>query len=314
MASPSRWLAAATLAFLGCGDATNGATPASDASTTTTANDASVTDSAANNDVGDADDTGLPLDNDAGSIADSTASADAAMPFNDVDQDGIDDAVEDSWASDYFPYLSIHPSDGCPTHGLLVRVSPHPTEKGRVMIWYDVLYNDDCGANGHVGDDEVFGVVIDPTKPAPGGILAERAISHQGTLCEQTTTCGQCTGMTACATATRNGKAYPLMFPSKDKHGNYADQGTCNASIICDFGGCALSAAADAPPFVNAGEPGHPRVTDLTAQGFVTTANGWTHPELMGFNPWTPGTFGGAGDVSMDLVDQSYVVDTTACP
>ena len=53
-------------------------------------------------------------------------------------------------------------------------------------------------------------------------------------------------------------------------NGSYADEATCSGSFICDFGGCAL-APADAPMLVNAGEPGHPLIHDLTAEGFVTT-------------------------------------------
>jgi hypothetical protein len=238
----------------------------------------------------------------------------ATAPAGDQDLDGIDDATETTYADAYLPYLSIDPNDGCKTHGLLYRVSPHPTEPKRVMMWVDVLYNDDCGAAGHVGDDEMFGVVIDPSRPAPAGILAIRGISHQGTLCEHTTTCGACSGMTACSTATRDGKAYPAVFPSKDKHGNYADKGTCATSLVCDFGGCSLNPTPDAAAKVNAGEPGHPLVHDLTAQGFVNASNGWTHAELMHFDPWKPGAFGGAGDVSKDLVDTSFVVNTTKCP
>jgi len=34
----------------------------------------------------------------------------------------------------------------------------------------------------------------------------------------------------------------------------------------------------------------------------------------MDFDPWKAGNFGGAGDVSKDLVDDAFVVDTTACP
>jgi hypothetical protein len=42
-------------------------------------------------------------------------------------------------------------------------------------------------------------------------------------------------------------------------------------------------------------------------------ANGWTEAALFNFDPWKAGIFGGAGDVSLDLVDSSFVVDTTAC-
>jgi hypothetical protein len=232
----------------------------------------------------------------------------------DTDGDGLSDALEHRIATDYLPFVSVHPSDGCKTHGLVVRIAPHPKEPARVMMWIDVLYDQDCGANGHAGDDEMLGAVVDPAKPAPAGILALRAISHQNTPCEHTSTCGSCSGMTACATATRDGKPYPVVFPSKDKHGNYTDKGACDTSFVCDFGGCGVASAPDVAPVVNVGEPTHPLVDDLTKNGFITSANGWKAAELMNFDPWKAGNFGGAGDVSKDLVDAAFVIDTTACP
>lgn len=268
--------------------------------------------------------TGLAPSDDAGAaaLADATAADDASAAAGDAardaastdaDGDGLADADEDAWARDYFPFLSIHPDDGCKTHGVIARVSPHPKEPGRVMIWFDVLYDEDCGASGHHGDNEALGVVIDPKRPAPEGILAVRAISHQATPCEKSTTCGACEGMKACATATKTGKPYPALFPSKDKHGGYVDKSTCSMSVVCDFGGCALAATAPLTPVVNVGEPTSPRVRDLTDQGFIKPENGWKSPELLHFDPWKKGEFGGAGDVSEDLVDPAFVIDTTRC-
>ncbi len=241
------------------------------------------------------------------------AGPDAPASGDDLDGDGIPDALEAKIAADYGPYLSVHPSDGCARHGVLYRIAPHPKEKGRVMMWFDVLFEKDCGANGHVGDDEMSGIVIDPSKPAPAGILAVRAISHQNTPCQSITTCGSCPGMTACSTGTKSGAAFPVIYMSKDKHGSYVDKGTCSNSIICDFGGCALAAAPSTAPMVNAGEPGKPLVSNLTTAGFVNAKNGWTEAALMNFDPWKAGNFGGAGDVSKDLVDDAFVIDTTAC-
>ncbi len=65
---------------------------------------------------------------------------------------------------------------------------------------------------------------------------------------------------------------------------------------------------------LNAGGPTHPLVHDRTTDGFVTAANGWKQAALMHFDPWKPGEFGGAGDVSKDLVDGSFVIDTTGGP
>jgi hypothetical protein len=247
------------------------------------------------------------------SIDGGPVSPDSDPPSEDRDADGLADALEAKIAAEYMPFLSVHPDDGCKTHGMLFRLAPHPKETGRLMMWVDVLYDRDCGASDHPGDDEMFGVVIDPARPAPAGILALRAISHQGTPCERVSTCGQCTGMSACSTATRNGASYPALYASKDKHGNYADTDTCRKNFICDFGGCALAKEPDGAPILNAGEPGHALVHDLTTEGFVTAANGWTQSELLHFDPWKAGDFGSAGDVSKDLVDPAFVIDTTAC-
>ena len=241
------------------------------------------------------------------------ASDDGAAAGVDTDGDGLSDALEAKIAADYLPFFSVHPGDKCKTHGLLYRLSPHPKEPKRLMMWVVALFEQDCGLNGHPGDDETFGVVIDPSVPAPGGILAVRAISHQNTPCQHITTCGACSGMTACSTAPRGGAQVPVVYASKDKHGAYSVLATCS-DLICDFGGCTLATTPDTAPTLNAGEPTKPLVKNLTTEGFITAANGWKEASLMNFDPWKPGDFGNAGDVSNDLVDPAFVIDTTACP
>jgi hypothetical protein len=62
------------------------------------------------------------------------------------------------------------------------------------------------------------------------------------------------------------------------------------------------------PPIVNAGEPEHPLVHDLTDDGFITPANGWTDASLMHFDPWDPTkNFGGAGNIASDLQDRAFL-------
>jgi hypothetical protein len=233
----------------------------------------------------------------------------------DADGDGIDDARELSIAKDYFPYFSIHPGETCSRHGVLFRVSPHPGDATKIAIWYVVLYERDCGLHGlgaHVGDDEVFGEVVDPERPAPAGILALRAISHQNTTCERITTCGSLPRCEPCATAPKEGRPYPVVFSSYSKHGNYASESVCNG-WLCDFSGCEMSGTPDVPPLVNAGEPGAPLSENLTAAGFVNTGGGWSEPSLMNFNPWGNAKFGTAGNVTDDLMDSSFVVSLDGC-
>lgn len=235
--------------------------------------------------------------------------ADAGPPdsFIDVDQDGLDDREEDRIAHAYLPFLSIDPTDSCPLAGILYRLRPHPMAPAtRLHMIVDVMYQADCGALGHAGDDEVFGVTIDPSRPAPDGILAIRAIAHQGTACQATTDCGSCGGLSACTTAMRNGAAYPVVFPSKDKHGNYLSTSACDGA--CFFANyCTLAATPASLPMQNAGEPNAPMTRDLTTSGFITSASGWSDSSLQHFDPWGNTNFGGAGNVTADLTDDSFL-------
>jgi polyhydroxybutyrate depolymerase len=224
----------------------------------------------------------------------------------DTDCDGLDQAIEDGIAQDYFPYYSLHPDEECSRAGIVYRVGPHPIDANKVFIRYVVLYETDCGLGGHVGDDEVVGVVVDPSIPAPGGIVSIKAIGHQSTACEQITDCGTCPDSNACDTLPIDGVPWPAVFSSKDKHATYAHN-DCN--FICDFNGCSENDVPFVPPMINAGEPGYPLVTNLTTEGFINEANGWTEAELFDFDPWAPGAFGKAGDVSDDLVDSAFLPD-----
>ena len=264
-------------------------------------------------------------DDDAGA-GDALAAADASPPdaalpdapppdamVVDRDGDGLDDAWEHEIAQAYLPFLSLDPADGCPLGGIVYRLRPHPLAPALLLVTYDHLYQDDCGLGGHVGDNEVFGVTVDPARPPPAGILAIRAIPHQGTLCERATECGVCPGMPACETQQAGGVAWPVVYAALGKHGHYVFEAACDTTFCLDM--CTRAATAAAVPLVNAGEPtpaGH--LTDnLTTGGFITAANGWTALELMNFDPWDPmASFGDAGNVAGDLVDPAF--ETPACP
>jgi len=249
------------------------------------------------------------------SVEDSSTVLDTApmeTAATDKDGDGLDDAYEAKIAADYLPFLSLDPSDGCPRSVSVFRVYPHPDAKGtRLHVIVDTLFEKDCGASGHVGDNEVFGMTIDPSKPAPEGILAVRAISHQNTTCEAITNCGSCGGYDKCTTGTRNGKPYPVVFYSKNKHGAYMSEGKCdNACFFTNF--CVLAPAPTEPRLVNAGEPAKPLVNDLTAAGYITAANGWTEMTVFNYDVWGGKDFGKAGKVNEDLIDPAFL--TPACP
>jgi len=226
----------------------------------------------------------------------------------DRDADGLDDAYEQQLAADYLPYLSLDSSDGCPLDGIVARVRKHPADPTKVLIVYTHLFQRDCGLAGHVGDDEAFGVAIDPNVPAPAGILAIKTASHQGTPCERDSECATCAGDSRprCDTANDAGKAWPVLFASKDKHGQYATKSSCSAFGTC-FDQCSLNSQRARPPIIDVGEPAYPFTHNLTADAFITPANGWTEPALMNFDPWTTAhDFGGAGNIASDLQDAAF--------
>lgn len=231
----------------------------------------------------------------------------------DLDEDGLDDEKELELATRYFPFLSLAPDDECPRHGVVFRLTPHPADGTKIAIWYDVLYEKDCGLTQHVGDNETFGVLIDPALPAPEGILALRAISHQNTFCEHVSTCGSLPGCAPCAVGVKDGKPFPVVFASVNKHGGYVDKAACDSKFVCDFGGCEKNPVPSAPPLVNAGEPGRPLTQDLSRGGFITPALGWNAKELHNYDPWGGAKFGTAGRVAGDLDDAAFLIAPSGC-
>ena len=238
--------------------------------------------------------------------APTTDLPDAPPAMVDVDNDGLDDNTELAWARAFRPFVSVDDSDACPLGGFVVRVFPHPADPTLVAIIYDHLFETDCGFGGHTGDNEVFGATIDPAQPAPGGLVALVAASHQNTICERISACGKCTGQTACDTAMLDGVPTAVVYSSKDKHGTYATLSSCDPFATC-FDACSLATASDDPPMANAGEPTMHMIDNLSTQGFITAANGWTKPEVFDVDPWGPDDFGGAGNIAEDLVDPTFL-------
>ena len=253
-------------------------------------------------DAGDAVDAGS-FDADAGFDAGTTVDAGITV---DRDGDGLDDAFEERVARDYLPNLSLHPQDGCPLGVILYRVRKHPTDASLLMVLYDHLYETDCGIGGHTGDNEVFAVTVNPGKPAPAGITAMKAISHQNTACQKITTCGSCNGLAACDL---DAASRPRVYASRGKHGTYVQKSVCTLISICPDD-CAAGDQLGVP-LANAGEPGAPLIRDLTDAGLITADAGWTKTELFNFDPWGPEKFGNAGRPSEDFGDPAF--DTAAC-
>ncbi len=275
--------------------------------------EAQLGDAGSGSDAGGADAAAAPDagETDGATVADDAAVAGDVSSSDDLDHDGLADADELRMASEYLPFLSLSPTDACTRSGILFRMRPHPDDASRIAVTMVVLYETDCGAGGHVGDDEVFGMTIDPTRPAPEGILAIRTIAHQNTACEAVTDCGAGCGLAACTTGTRRGAPYPMIFASRDKHGWYAHEAQCdNACFFTNQ--CDVAPTGAEPMVLNAGEPGSPLVRNLTTAGMITAGSGWTEASLFDFDPWSDMDFGGAGNVTSDLVDAAFL--TPVCP
>ena len=230
--------------------------------------------------------------------------------LNDRDLDGLDDAWEHQIATAYVPALAKHPQDACPLSAIAYRVRRHPSNPALLAIVYGQLFEGAVGRPPPPGANEFLGITVNPPKPAPEGITAVKAISHQNTACQKITECGSCNNLPACA-AQPDGGTRPQLFSSKDKHGGYSILATCNNVLSC-LDQCAPGVAATVP-MVNVGEPTAPLTRDLTDAGLITAANGWTKQQFFHFDPWDPAKkFGGAGTVAEDFVDPAFVAN--ACP
>jgi hypothetical protein len=221
----------------------------------------------------------------------------------DVDRDGLDDVLENRVARDYLPFLANHPDDECPLSGIVFRARPHPDDATLINVIYSRLYEKDCGLTAHVGDNEAFGTTVDPSLPAPEGLLAIVAVSHQNTACQRTTTCGRCGDVNACELAD-DGR--PVLFASNGKHAGAVDRERGCGLMSC-FDSCEMNEVSASPPMLNAGEPEAPLVNDLTEDGFIDASRGWTAQEVFHYDPWGGAEFGSAGIVADDLVDETFV-------
>lgn len=259
-------------------------------------------------DAGGSDDAGhFPVDGGA-QDGDGGANPPSDAGFFDGDGDGLDDAWELDVASRALPAFSFHSQERCPLGGIVFRLRPHPGDPdgGLLAVTYTYLYERDCGLTSHLGDNEAFGATIDPARPTERMVTALRAVAHQKTICQRTSNCGTCAGMTDCE---RVDGGAPILFVSRDKHAGYVSLSACGTLTCLDA--CELTAPRQGVPLVNAGEPNAPLTRDLTDAGFITAANGWTDQRVFHFDPWGAADFGAAGNVKDDLEDVAFL--TPAC-
>jgi len=220
----------------------------------------------------------------------------------DQDADGVDDSLEREVAELNFPKVLQATDESCGApRGVLYRVRRHPANPGRLVITYVILYGFDCGElNGHVGDAESFAITVDlGAQPGAAATVGVETVAHAGTVCNSTSSCATAAGTGKCGeSAAQSSPAEVVIYTSANKHGNYLSASTCDNNC---FDSCSTGQRITGP-LLNVGEPGHPLVTDLTAQGFVQAPYGWPK-ELLNFNPWGTAEFSGGGRVDKPLTD-----------
>ena len=187
--------------------------------------------------------------------------------------------------------------------GIVYRLHHHPDSPRRVVITYVVLYTVDCGPlNGHLGDNESFSITVDlDSRPGGTATVAAKTWAHANTVCESVSSCTSQPGAAGCA-LTPPGESEPVVaiFASRDKHAHYLFAGTCERNCA-DHCAAGKRITPSTTRLINAGEPEHAMVHDLSAgEGFVTVARGWD-ARLLHHDPWSTGAFGGAGHIAKQL-------------
>jgi hypothetical protein len=222
--------------------------------------------------------------------------------LKDADGDGLDDDFENEVATLNFPKLMLAQGESCGApHGVIYHARRHPLNPARMAITYTVLYNLDCGLlNGHVGDAETFAITVDlDAQPGAAATVGVEAWAHAGTTCGSTSSCDAASGTGACGDQSgANSPREIVIYSSREKHASYLSMSTCSDNCLDECG----DGERIVGPLLNVGEPGHPMVTDLTAQGFVKAADGW-NLQLLNFNPWGTVEFAGGGRTDKPLTD-----------
>jgi hypothetical protein len=199
--------------------------------------------------------------------------------FSDADGDGMDDDEEMQLAQLFFPSLHFKSGEDCANPDPLVvifRARPlsyngvfHPEY---VAIHYVVLYEQDCGFNGHVGDNEAFIVFLfnNGSQWLYQGISAT-AHWGEGDWEGQTTSSGG------------------QLWVSENKHGNYVEFSRCGYGPA--FDDCEQNGAARSYWLFNAGEPNAP----------ITNSLGTIYPPWSLEYVWDGTRFGDAGIIREQL-------------
>jgi hypothetical protein len=181
------------------------------------------------------------------------AAPDDSSP-DDLDGDGIPQALELELAQYFFPTIWMDIEERCPEPGsragspgrLVFRARPHPADPSKIAISYALLFARDCGEgllplDAHHGDVEPFAITVEPNPSCETGYAARaiRTWAHEGTIGEVRNgrqLDGRCKfGFSVDATGKND-----IVVSSEDKHGNYLSLDSCDGGLLgadhCSFG------------------------------------------------------------------------------
>jgi hypothetical protein len=200
-------------------------------------------------------------------------------PCVDADADGLTDAWEDLALARLRPFVRLDEAeqlvnDPSFRFGIVGRVVPVAE---RVVVYFMLGYQRDfgsCGFTAHNGDPERVALELEVSASGNVRVTQAYTAAHENTASDHSQLfSGAELGTLVHETDPTFGEPRWVVFSSADKHATYATVAICEgiSPFPCLDEDCAPDQVVDPAPFtrlapyVNAGEPDAPLVTDLTA-------------------------------------------------
>lgn len=216
----------------------------------------------------------------------------AALPASaqDLDRDGLDDALEQRLIEQFVPVflLSADECDGVPASFVGASVKPIVAAQDgtiyaqatpapgvdpsghTIELHYFHLWRRDCGPNGHALDVEHVSALV-----TAGEATRWYAAAHEGTVCDASSIVN--------ARTIDAGQHGPSVYVSSGKHASYFDRNACRSG--CGGESCGAATQVAVARVINIGERGAP----LNGAVWIASSR-WPLAEKLGSD------FGGGAD------------------
>jgi hypothetical protein len=237
-------------------------------------------------------------------------------PCDDQDGDGINDAWEDAVLSRMRPHVRLDEAeqlvdDPSFTTGVVGRVAPVGSNiHAYMMLGYQRDFGKCGGISAHNGDSERVALDLEPVDLGDARVVQAYTAAHENTISDH----GMVFGGTELAalvheTDADHGEPRWVVFASVDKHASYGNAEICEGilPLPCQDEDCHAASVSNPTlytlrmPYVNAGEPDAPLVTDLGPFGF-DGEDAWAEQDFCG----GLGGIGCAAPVRDKLVDDPF--------